>query len=399
MAVMDDTGVIDIKFWLTRPSAATSLLKLGALATVHTTFVAALSQTERDFSAALSMVSVSDTDSSAHVEFFEDTDENWADYRVPVGIVGAARLKGLMPLKVFVESGADVYGARLLVCVKWKGAKKQVQCKDGTTVEKRDIGVFDDTMEATLTLWGSTIASANSWDISKTVLLLTSPTIKLWRKDVQITLGRLTLVVVDPIHWDAQWLRNYAKKLLRKPDICQPFPEAEFDWEEGLYGERRIKYTFADIDKYSRNVEAYVDYLPTGQCVGWLNVVIVEMNVATLYRRNMLLCGSCCGFTIFTNTFSAACKKCEEPIAVMIPNPNIVGRISDETGCISGGHLIWSERAWTSLFGKSVKELAEETGKEVLQYFDDFFLFTRVSLAFGWDPEVGKIAVYDVVAS
>jgi hypothetical protein len=110
---------------------------------------------------------------------------------------------------------------------------------------------------------------------------LTSPTIKLWRKDVQVTLGHSTLVEVDPIHRDSQWLRNYAKKLLRKPDICQPFPATEFDWEEGLYGERRIKYTFADIDKYSRNVEIYVDHLPTGQCVGWLNVVIVEMNVAT----------------------------------------------------------------------------------------------------------------------
>jgi hypothetical protein len=43
-----------------------------------------------------------------------------------------------------------------------------VQRKDGGTAEKRDIGVFDDTMEATLTLWGSTTASANTWDISKT---------------------------------------------------------------------------------------------------------------------------------------------------------------------------------------------------------------------------------------
>jgi hypothetical protein len=86
---------------------------------VHTTFVAALSLTEKESSAAQCMVSVSDTDSSAHVEFHEDTDENWADYRIPMGITGDAPLEGLMPLKVFVESGTDVPCARLLVCVKW----------------------------------------------------------------------------------------------------------------------------------------------------------------------------------------------------------------------------------------------------------------------------------------
>jgi hypothetical protein len=112
-----------------------------------------------------------------------------------------------------------------------------------------------------------------------------------------------------------------------------------------------------------------------------------------------MLTNPSCGFTVFTNSFSATCKKCEEPIAVMLPNPNIIGRVSDETGCISGGHLIWSERAWESLLGRSVRELAEETSKEALQYFDDYFLFTRISLAFGWDAEIGKIAIYDVLAS
>ena len=45
---------------------------------------------------------------------------------------------------------------------------RPVQRKDGNSVEKREIGVFDDTMEVTLTLWGSMTASADSWDVSKT---------------------------------------------------------------------------------------------------------------------------------------------------------------------------------------------------------------------------------------
>ena len=45
---------------------------------------------------------------------------------------------------------------------------RPVQLKGGNTTEKRDIGVFDDTMEATLTLWGPMTASADPWDVSET---------------------------------------------------------------------------------------------------------------------------------------------------------------------------------------------------------------------------------------
>ncbi|KAI5820196.1 hypothetical protein BZA77DRAFT_349616 [Pyronema omphalodes] len=398
MTIADETGVIDIKFWLTahlRPS-----VQLGTLVKVHTTFVATLSAAEREKSAAKLMISISDTATGDNVEFLKEDEDNWADLRTPVGSVRGKNFEGLVPLKVFVETGNDIPYARVLVCVKWKGAKKQIPLKDGNgTIEKRDIGVFDDTMEATLSLWGSTISSPDSWAISETVLLLTNPVIKLWKRDVQLTLGHSSLVDINPIHRDTQWLRNYAKRLLRKPDICQPFPTEEFDWEEGLYGERRIRYTFADIDKYARHTEEYQDQLPTSQCIGWLNVVIVEMNVATLFRRNMLLCGSCCGFTLFTNSYAAECKKCDAPIQNLLPNPNIIGRLADETGSIGGNNIIWSPKAWQSLLGRTVKELAEETSKEAMCYFDDFFLFSRVNLAFGWDPEVGKIAVWDVVAS
>jgi len=155
--------------------------------------------------------------------------------------------------------------------------------KDGVgTAEKREIGIFDDSMEAILTLWGSMTSSANDWEISKTVLLLTAPCIKLWRKDVQLSLSPASLVDIDPIHREAQWLRSYAQKLLRKPNICQPFPYTEFDWRGGLFGDVRLKYTFADIDTYSRNIEDFVHQVPGNQCTGYLSVVIVEMNVSTL---------------------------------------------------------------------------------------------------------------------
>lgn len=79
-------------------------------------------------------------------------------------------------------------------------------------------------------------------------------------------------------------------------------------------------------------------------------------------------------------------------------NPGIVGRLSDETGCVAGSKLIWSDQAWLSLLGKSVHELSESS-KEDLQYLDDAYMFARTHLAFGWDREIGKIAICDVAVA
>ena len=90
------------------------VVKLGALAVVHTTFAVALSSKEMESSAASCMISISDTDAAANVEFLEDSDENYADCKLDGGRGGE-----LVPLKVFVESGSDVGNARLLLCIKW----------------------------------------------------------------------------------------------------------------------------------------------------------------------------------------------------------------------------------------------------------------------------------------
>jgi hypothetical protein len=45
-----------------------------------------------------------------------------------------------------------------------------VACKTGGTIVKQDIGVFDDTTEAVMILWGAATQSSSSWVISKTSL-------------------------------------------------------------------------------------------------------------------------------------------------------------------------------------------------------------------------------------
>lgn len=71
-----------------------------------------------------------------------------------------------------------------------------------------------------------------------------------------------------------------------------------------------------------------------------------------------------------------------------------IGLLADETGCISGDHILFSERAWDSFFGCLVKEIIEEANVKLLRHFEQITLFDRFTMVFGFDPEVGKVAVW-----
>lgn len=153
-------------------------------------------------------------------------------------------------LKHFIEGGYEITDGKILICVKSIGPRKKcmplrpaplgpcttmicessllslhtVTTKKGVPTEKVDLGVFDDTAEATLTLWGSATASAAAWKVSHTILLITEPG---WRIDKKawISLTSSTQVDVDPAIPDTEWLRRFAQRLTRREHINPPFPE------------------------------------------------------------------------------------------------------------------------------------------------------------------------------
>jgi hypothetical protein len=87
--------------------------------------------------------------------------------------------------------------------------------KNNRSSEKVDVGIFDDTAEASLVLWGSIGASVAPWRASQTVLLLTSPAVKLGRR-AQLSITSVTHVDVDPRMNDAVWLRKIAQRLTKR---------------------------------------------------------------------------------------------------------------------------------------------------------------------------------------
>jgi hypothetical protein len=62
---------------------------------------------------------------------------------------------------------------------------------------------------------------------------------------------------------------------------------------------------------------------PREQVVGYVSVVLTQLNIVTPYKRNMLMCNECCGIALFANETSAKCKGCERNVELRI-NPRIV---------------------------------------------------------------------------
>jgi hypothetical protein len=78
----------------------------------------------------------------------------------------------------------------------------------------------------------------------------------------------------------------------------------------------RVLYTLADIDAFARSN-------PREQLVGYISVIITQLNIVTPFKRNMLLCNECCGIAVFANELEGKCKGCENAVKLRI-NPRIV---------------------------------------------------------------------------
>lgn len=92
------------------------------------------------------------------------------------------------------------------------------------------VGVFDDTANASLTLWGSAMLSVQHWVPSETILLITNPTCRLHNNQTSISLSKTSFVDVNPTVRDGQWLRQYARKLVKREHVNPVFPnESTYD--------------------------------------------------------------------------------------------------------------------------------------------------------------------------
>ncbi|KAG9384074.1 hypothetical protein A1F94_005985 [Pyrenophora tritici-repentis] len=264
--------------------------------------------------------------------------------------------------------------------------------RNGTTSELISLGIFDDTSDGLLTLYSSMCDSASLFTPSKTVLLISNPG---WRieKIAKLTVSGNSRVDVDPNMGDAHRLRALAQRLTKKEHVNPPFPLTTAEVQE--YGHATVKalYTLANVDSTAR---ALSNKGSTDTIVGYLSVIITELNIVTPSKRNMLMSNECCGIPIFANSTSVQCRQCDKPVHLRV-NPRILGPLLDETGQISPGKLILSDAAWNQLLGRTPLQLAE-TDVEVLRYLEQRLLFLRVTMGFALrlEGDIGRLAVWCV---
>jgi len=185
--------------------------------------------------------------------------------------------------------------------------------RNGTTSELISLGIFDDTADASLTLYGGLSDSASSFQPSKTVLLISDPG---WRieKTAKLSLNGNSRLDIDPDMGDARRLRALAQRLTKKEHVNPAFPDVDVNNFETA--PVRALYTLADVDDFVRAN-------PTQKLVGYLSVVLTGLYIVTPFKRNMLMSNECCGIPVYANRVAVECRQCGEMVALRI-NPRIV---------------------------------------------------------------------------
>jgi hypothetical protein len=185
--------------------------------------------------------------------------------------------------------------------------------RNGSTSELLTLGIFDDTTDASLTLYAGLCDSAPFFQPSKTVLLISKPG---WRieKTAKLSLNANSRVDIDPDIGDARRLRALAQRLTKQEHINLPFPAIDISCYEDC--PVRALYNFADIDDFARAN-------PREELLGYVSCIITSLNVVVPYKRNMLLSAECCGIAVFANATTTTCKQCDKYVELSI-NPRIV---------------------------------------------------------------------------
>ncbi|KAK1488259.1 hypothetical protein CCUS01_14734 [Colletotrichum cuscutae] len=354
LIIVDGTGAIAVK--VVPIGIPASLLVIGQLVTIWATWVGSTGgshHTSIPYVTTWTPINPTNVGSKQFLQFLPDTIENQQLYRMPLecdrGKQDPKPLPGLMTLCQYLKMGHEIAGARIVVCVKSIGSRKRVKSRNNPReFELLEVTVWDDTASCLLTLWEDKANSARFWKPNKTMLLFTSPKFvppsdnKSLPLSASIGLDHNTLIDIDPNFQDANWLRQWVKKSVKKESVYVPFPNDIWNAEEAIHGPVRALFTLGEVDDFAR-----AD--PASDFTGKLNLTILGIDLLGLHRRKMLCCIECCGVPLYANQTSANCKNCLQKKSLVL-NPRIMGILADETGCVAQGKLVWSDQAWSELF-------------------------------------------------
>ncbi|KAM3076297.1 hypothetical protein ACMFMG_006200 [Clarireedia jacksonii] len=414
----DEGGNVGIKLYFAQTPYP---IQLGSLLSIWTAFISASPKSDRGSTISAGLAPGAGAGSNSAVSIYANMfpGRNRSDCvmimgenegsrgvcRTPMGggsggkgASGRGELNGLMTLESWKNGGWDgVPGARILVCVgSISGARtvkrKDKEGKEAGSVNVREVELLDHTGSVTWSIWGEDLnSSLECWKGKGAVLLFTDPVFKVgYRGRAGLSLGKDTLVDVEPDCEDARWLRRWLRGRERKRErVGMKVPEGVFE-EAGWDGPRPALFKLADIDEWVRDE-------PHQTFTGFISVIILDVYLVQNYRRNMLMCTECCHKPQYTNSPSPtthpsktapSCPHCQTPIppSSFTLNPSILGLLVDETGSIQAKGMIWAPRAWEDVLGRNMHDV-HLLGAEGCWELEERLRGMRGSFWVGWMGE------------
>ncbi|KAI1495171.1 hypothetical protein F5X96DRAFT_613698 [Biscogniauxia mediterranea] len=421
LVVSDGSAVITIKLYHSHSSISASQLVLGRRINIWVTYIAQKQNGIEPIPFCFSATTIHPGINKAHyIVFHVDQigSDNDRSLRHPIEIDISQHncLPDLMTLKAFISSGYDLGEGRILVCVRSIGPRRTVHSKkQQEPLNLVEVGIFDDTANCMLKLWGDKVASARTWVPNKTILLILKPTCRIpERSNVhqagvypELGIGYNSIVDVDPDFAEADWLRKKVQDMSKKDSVHIPFPPNTWDVVRAMKGPDRILFTIAEVEDQVLHSETKSDF------TGKVNVIILEMNLMDYWRRGKMCCTDCCGVPLYSNKPVATCKNCGAQKELFL-NSRIIGSMIDESGAIASSKLGWNDDAWTQLFFGSILDeepndktdggnLIEQSWEDItaldtnsLRDLEDQLLYSRITLTFGWSSDLGRLCVIGV---
>lgn len=91
-------------------------------------------------------------------------------------------------------------------------------------------------------------------------------------------------------------------------------------------------------------------------------------------------------------------------------NPRSLKTFIDESGCLAGSKLVWSDQAWKQLLlpdDESDEQVDEDSAAEEwqqilqlsrkeLKEYEESLLYSRMTLSFGWSASIHRLCIMGV---
>ncbi|KAF9909819.1 hypothetical protein EC991_007990 [Linnemannia zychae] len=209
--------------------------------------------------------------------------ENETLYKVALGTNLGGVINAVSIKQVFNSLGTvGSQRFNLVVCVKKLVSSGVINSKNGPLV-RTCYTVFDTHgQEASLTMWGDTMATiSQNWIPQSTTLVISGAQVSMYSNKPQITIGYQAHIQVDPICKNIEWLKHFASQNTAAQDAI-------------VYDEDEIHIDHIQTSCHIIDISKLIDLMaPLGKELGGMKIVADPMCHNAIHSFKITLCPTC----------------------------------------------------------------------------------------------------------